>query len=162
MRKLIAGLAAAASLGLAACGSATVDNDNGAETSTSVASSERGVETESTSASASAENRAPAPALTATGRAPEDRGAEEISAIPSPEADASGRDADFIGALGDKNIDIAGVEEQLAAAAQRVCAEEEPITLNAIAGQLIEQGRTELDYEQLAQILVGKARSVYC
>ena len=165
MRKLIAGLAAAASLGLAACGSATVDNDNEAEAPTSVAPLERGSESESASASesesaeSSTKDSAPAPA---GDRAPEDRGAEEISEIPSPEADASAGDADFLGAVGERDIDAAGVETQLVSAAQRVCVEEEPITLNAIAGQLIEQGRTELDYEELTRFLADEARSAYC
>ncbi|MEX3558705.1 hypothetical protein [Corynebacterium sp. LK2522] len=165
MRKLIAGLAVAASLGLAACGSATVDNDNEAAGPTSVAPLERGSETESASASESesAESSSkPSAAAPAGDRAAEDRGAEEISEIPSPEADASAGDADFLRAVGERDIDAAGVETQLVSAAQRVCVEEEPITLNAIAGQLIEQGRTELDYEELTRFLTDEARSVYC
>lgn len=163
MRKLIAGLAAAASLGLAACGSATVDNDNEAEAPTSVAPLERGSESESASASESesAENSTKASAP-AGDRAPEDRGAEEISEIPSPEADSSAGDADFLGAASERDIDTAGVEAQLVSAAQRVCVEEEPITLNAISGQLIEQGRTDLDYEELTRFLADEARSAYC
>ena len=87
MRKLIAGLAGAASLGLAACGSATVDNDNGAEAPASVAPLERGSESESASASESESAESSTKASAPAGdRAPEDRGAEEISEIPSPEA----------------------------------------------------------------------------
>ncbi|WP_070768958.1 hypothetical protein [Corynebacterium sp. HMSC04H06] len=163
MRKLIAGLAAAASLGLAACGSATVDNDNEAEAPTSVAPLERGSESESASASESESAESSTTASAPAGdRAPEDRGAEEISEIPSPEEDSSAGDADFLGAAGERDIDTAGVEAQLVSAAQRVCVEEEPITLNAISGQLIEQGRTDLDYEELTRFLADEARSAYC
>ncbi|OFS21226.1 hypothetical protein HMPREF3067_06730 [Corynebacterium sp. HMSC04H06] len=160
---MIAGLAAAASLGLAACGSATVDNDNEAEAPTSVAPLERGSESESASASESESAESSTTASAPAGdRAPEDRGAEEISEIPSPEEDSSAGDADFLGAAGERDIDTAGVEAQLVSAAQRVCVEEEPITLNAISGQLIEQGRTDLDYEELTRFLADEARSAYC
>ena len=146
---------------LTGCGSATVEE--GEATETSVAPLERGSESESASASESesVENSTKASAP-AGDRAPEDRGAEEISEIPSPEADSSAGDADFLGAAGERDIDTAGVEAQLVSAAQRVCVEEEPITLNAISVQLIEQGRTDLDYEELTRFLADEARSAYC
>lgn len=139
---------------LSACGSATVDE--GEATETSVAPLERssaasGESSASKASESSATASGSAPAERAQGEEPEDRGAREISEIPSPEP-AQGPDQDFLAAVAEKGVNVDGVEDQLVGAAQASC-QGDAVTVPAVAGQLIEQGRTELSHEDVVQLL---------
>ena len=135
---------------LSACGSATVDE--GDATETSVAPLERSsVASGESSASKASESSASAPSERTSGEEPEDRGAREISEIPSP-APAQGPDQDFLSAVAEKGVNVDGVEDQLVGAAQASC-QGDAVTVPAVAGQLIEQGRTELSHEDVVQLI---------
>ena len=142
---------------LSACGSATVDE--GDATETSVAPLERSsVASGESSASKASESSASASAERTPGEEPEDRGAREISEIPTP-VPAQGPDQDFLAAVAEKGVDIDGVEDQLVGAAQASC-QGDAVTAPAVAGQLIEQGRTELSHEELVRLITEQGRKL--
>ncbi len=165
-RLLIAALAGA--LTLTACGGATVDNDTDTAT-TSVAPLERAPksstpeeekETESTRASESREQPRPAEP------APEDRAAREVDEVPDSSFPRTPEDVAFLGEISDEKIDVDGVEDQLIGTAATVCDDRDNELLNstlpAVAGQLVEQGRTDKSVEEVTDIIESAARSAYC
>lgn len=142
---------------LSACGSATVDE--GDATETSVAPLERSsVASGESSASKASESSASSSAERTPGEEPEDRGAREISEIPTP-APAQGPDQDFLAAVAEKGVNIDGVEDQLVGAAQASC-QGDAVTVPAVAGQLIEQGRTELSHEDVVQLITEQGNKL--
>ena len=143
MRKLVV-VGAALCLTLAGCGSATVDSEPSQETE--VAPLER-------------ESEAPTSAEETSSKSQEDRGAREISEIPTAELPES--EAKYLGRLKDAGVNVDGVEDQLLGAGQGACGEDE-ITIPAVAGQLIEQQRSDMDYEELTKLLQDNARSALC
>lgn len=146
---------------LSACGSATVDE--GDATETSVAPLERssaasGESSASKASESSASSSGSASAERTPGEEPEDRGAREISEIPSP-APAQGPDQDFLDAVAEKGVNVDGVEDQLVGAAQASC-QGDAVTVPAVAGQLIEQGRTELSHEDVVQLITEQGNKL--
>ena len=144
MRKLVV-VGAALCLGLAGCDSATVYSEPPQETE--VAPLER----ESEAPSSSSE--------TATSKSQEDRGAREISEIPS--AEVPEQDAKYLDKLKDAGVNVDGVEDQLLGAGKAACDENE-VTISAVAGQLIEQQRATQSFEELSQLIKDSARSGIC
>ena len=143
MRKLVV-VGAALCLTLAGCGSATVDSEPSQETE--VAPLER-------------ESEAPTSAEETSSKSQEDRGAREISEIPSAEVPES--DAKYLDKLKDAGVNVDGVEDQLLGAGKAACDENE-VTISAVAGQLIEQQRTTMGFEELSQLIKDSARSGIC
>ncbi|KHO30677.1 hypothetical protein [Corynebacterium minutissimum] len=160
-RVTAAALLAAGAL-LAGCGSATVDESEATETSVAPlersAGSSEGAESSSTSNSSAASSSDKASSGSGSSRGSgeetEDRGAREISEIPAP-APAEGPHQEFLAALSDGGVNTEGVEDQLVGAAQAAC-QGDTVTVPAVAGQLIEQGRSELSHEQLTQLISEK------
>ena len=142
---------------LSACGSATVDEGDATETSVAPLERSSAASGES-SASKASESSASAPSERTSGEEPEDRGAREISEIPSP-APAQGPDQDFLAAVAEKGVNIDGVEDQLVGAAQASC-QGDAVTVPAVAGQLIEQGRTELSHEDVVQLITEQGNKL--
>lgn len=142
---------------LSACGSATVDEGDATETSVAPLERSSAASGES-SASKASESSASAPAERTSGEEPEDRGAREISEIPTP-APAQGPDQDFLAAVAEKGVNIDGVEDQLVGAAQASC-QGDAVTVPAVAGQLIEQGRTELSHEDVVQLITEQGNKL--
>ncbi len=169
---LAAAVLAAAGL-LAACGSATVEQ----ETPTSIAPLETTAlsdapSSESAEASASASGAASASESSArASSAPEseaaavataqDEGARAISEAPAP-APLVDRDADYLAALTQSGINTEGVEDQLLGVGQNSCEGQDSVTIGAVAGQLIEQGRTQLPHEQVVALITNTAMAAYC
>ena len=143
MRKLVVA-GAALCLGLAGCDSATVDREPSQETE--VAPLER-------------ESYVPSSSESATSKSQEDRGAREISEIPSAEMPEP--DAKYLDKLKDGGVNVDGVEDQLLGAGKAACDENE-VTISAVAGQLIEQQRTTQSFEELSQLIKDSARSGIC
>ncbi|AJI79959.1 hypothetical protein CSING_12335 [Corynebacterium singulare] len=157
-----AALLAAGAL-LAGCGSATVDESEATETS--VAPLERSASASSAASGASSETSTSAsensPAGSSsrgTGDEPEDRGAREVSEIPAPAPD-EGPNQHFLAAISQGGVNTDGVEDQLIGAAQASC-QGDAVTVPAVAGQLIEQGRSELSHEQLTQLITEQGRAL--
>lgn len=143
MRKLVV-VGAALCLGLAGCDSATVDSEPPQETE--IAPLER-------------ESDAPSSSENSASKPQEDRGAREISEIPSAEVPEP--DAKYLDKLKDAGVNVDGVEDQLLGAGKAACDENE-VTISAVAGQLIEQQRTTQSFEELSQLIKDSARSGNC
>ena len=143
MRKLVV-VGAALCLGLAGCDSATVDSEPPQETE--VAPLER-------------ESDAPSSSENSASKSQEDRGAREISEIPSAEVPEP--DAKYLDKFKDAGVNVDGVEDQLLGAGKAACDENE-VTIAAVAGQLIEQQRTTMGFEELSQLIKDSARSGIC
>ncbi|MBS5996910.1 MAG: DUF732 domain-containing protein [Corynebacterium sp.] len=143
MRKLVV-VGAALCLGLAGCDSATVDSEPPQETE--IAPLER-------------ESDAPSSSENSASKSQEDRGAREISEIPSAEVPEP--DAKYLDKLKDAGVNVDGVEDQLLGAGKAACDENE-VTISAVAGQLIEQQRTTMGFEELSQLIKDSARSGIC
>lgn len=160
---LIAALAGA--LTLTACGEATVENDPA--TATSVAPLERAPKSASSEeGTATEETAGRPPAGRPAEPQPQDQGAREIDEIPEQETPRSPEDVAFLGALVDEDIDIEGVEDQLIGTASTVCVGSENVlteaTPPAVAGQLVEQGRTDLPVAEVAALIESAAKNAYC
>ncbi|AGF73617.1 DUF732 domain-containing protein [Corynebacterium halotolerans] len=150
---------------LTACGGATVENDPG--TDTSVAPLERAPQsTPAESDDESDDGGERPPAAPPASPQPQDQGAQEVSEVPTPQPERSGEDTAFLGGLSDGGIDVNGVEDQLIGAASTVCRAEESgigeVTVTAVAGQLVEQQRTELTAEDAVALIENEARAAYC
>lgn len=143
MRKLVV-MGAALCLGLAGCDSATVDSEPPQETE--IAPLER-------------ESDAPSSSENSASKSQEDRGAREISEIPSAEVPEP--DAKYLDKFKDAGVNVDGVEDQLLGAGKAACDENE-VTIAAVAGQLIEQQRTTMGFEELSQLIKDSARSGIC
>lgn len=160
----------AAALGLSACGSATVESENSPE-QTKVAPLERSSQPASASASASEsssqsadssdEKSSSESSAASASDEPEDRGAREISAIPSPSR-TQGPEQDFLAAVQKAGVKTEGAEDQIIGAGQAACNEGDAVTIPAVAGQLIEQGRAPLSHEELTAVLTDQARGTLC
>lgn len=65
-----------------------------------------------------------------------------------------------------KKVKVEGIEDQLIAAATEVCRANElgqkSFTVDAVAGQLIEQGRSSESPEALADAIAAAAKNAYC
>ena len=143
MRKLVV-VGAALCLGLAGCDSATVDSEPPQETE--IAPLER-------------ESDAPSSSENSASKSQEDRGAREISEIPTAELPES--EAKYLGRLKDAGVNVDGVEDQLLGAGKAAC-DENDVTLSAVAGQLVEQQRTTMDFEELSKLITDSARTGIC
>ena len=137
-------MGAALCLGLAGCDSATVDSEPPQETE--IAPLER-------------ESDAPSSSENSASKSQEDRGAREISEIPSAEVPEP--DAKYLDKFKDAGVNVDGVEDQLLGAGKAACDENE-VTISAVAGQLIEQQRTTMGFEELSQLIKDSARSGIC
>lgn len=172
LRHRLLGVVLAASLGLTACGGSTVTSEEVSEES-SVAPLERSTdkesetdsqESESTSRSSKKETDEPRAGGGAAAPAPKDQGAQEIDEIPRPEPEASGEEEKYLAALGEDGIETADYEDVLVSTAWTVCSEDEVAntTAAAVAGQLVAQGRTDLDEGAVTRAIETNAREIYC
>lgn len=151
-------------LTLSACGEATVEND---PTATSVAPLERAPrESTSETATESAKSTVPRQRPADPQPQPQDQGAREVDEIPAQEVPRSPEDVTFLGDLTDEDVDVEGVEDQLIGTAATVCGGGDndltTATLPAVAGQLVEQGRSDLPVDEVAALIESAARNAYC
>ena len=183
-RRRKASLVAALTTGalvLAACGSATVEDEapetlskSSTQTTKSTAASsttspgagkddkdgkdgKKSSEGSTTAKSGSGQNNAEPAPQTAGGR---DRGAQEIDEIPETNP-FEGENAAFLDDVRALGVDVAGVEGQVVSAGYLVCDEQTAI-LQAVAGQLIGQHRTDREFEDLVDKLTESARGRFC
>ena len=146
-------------LPLAACGgSATVSETDAPATptapATSAVTSATSAETSATSASAG--NPAPVPSA-----GPVDKPASAIESLPEQASHFSAEEQAYLDYLSENGLNVAGVEDQLTATGLNVCADD-LITRDAVAGQLVEQRRTDMDPDALGQLIVDAARANLC
>lgn len=155
MRNVAVALSLAlAGLTLAACGGTTVDSSDVTATPSAVTSSATSTASTTTSTKPS-EKRPEDDALENEGAASEVSDFPENTAKRPPEQEA------YLEALREGGVKIEGNEDQLLATAGTLCGGE-TITRDAVAGQLIEQQRTELDHEQLIKLIDDAAHANLC
>ena len=147
-------------LPLAACGgSATVSKTDETVTPTAPVTS-----TESSAASSVTETARdtstvnPAPAQSA---GPVDKPASAIESLPQQASHFSPEEQAYLDYLSENGLNVAGVEDQLTATGLNVCADD-LITRDAVAGQLVEQRRTDMAPDALGQLIVDAARANLC
>lgn len=171
-RLLVGALLASVGVTLAACGGGATVEDSG--TNTSIAPLTREAKSsESTSAKSSASETTSAQdsgsASNGGGRVEEpfkDGAGQEITAKPTPGESFSAKEKAFLDSLTKSGVNIAGVENQMIGAAGVVCQGNSqslsPATVQAVAGQLLEQQRSKLSFDELTKLIDSSARSAYC
>lgn len=167
-------ISAFAALGLVACGGdATVENDPATELSSvapltreSATTEEQSTESEGEESTGDSSTSSSAPAPAPAEPLPQDGPAEEIEEIPEQTIQRTPQEEDYLGQLSEGQIDTAEVEDQLLGAAATVCESVESgnpnVIVPAVAGQLIEQGKTELSAEEATALIESAAESAYC
>lgn len=165
MRKFAFCLATFASAAtLTACGGATVDSDDVTEsgaTSTTAAAS-----TGATDATATATTSASTATVTERSTSIregsyEDQPAREVDAPATMVPTYSPQEQAYLDHLKESGVNVDGIEDQLTATGATVCAND-PITRDAVAGQLVEQRRTDMDASAVAALLSDTARANLC
>ncbi|MHA2790000.1 hypothetical protein ACXZ66_12795 [Corynebacterium sp. S7] len=164
MRKLLVGaIAIAASVSLAACGGATVNSEDVTTSAEPPASSSAPAPSSSQSASptttdkASSTRQAPA---SSSGQ-PADIGAREVDEVPTQSVQYSPEEQAFLDEVTAGQVNVDSVQDQLIGTAQTICGGD-TVTRDAVAGQLIEQGRSDLTQQQLAKLLDDSAHAHLC
>ena len=182
----LAAVLASGALVLAACGSATVEDEEPetlskssttASESTAASSSKskdadkdskdgkdgksskESEKKDSGANTAGHSNAEPAPQAGGSGGS-RDRGAQEIDEIPDTN-NFEGDNAAFLDDVRALGVDVGGVEGQVISAGYLVCDDQTAI-LQAVAGQLIGQDRTDREFEDLADNLAESARKHFC
>lgn len=159
-RKFLSLLALGSACVLAACGSATVESKDGDGAGNS-APLERAEETKTSEAKddkkKEQDNSSSRPSEQA-----DDVGAREVDEVPAPQVVENEQDAEYLAAVGDGGIDIAGIEDQIIGAGLSACNPQDEVTVGAVAGQLIEQQRTKLEFDKIVQLIEDNAHSAYC
>ena len=100
----------------------------------------------------------PAPAQSA---GPVDKPASAIETLPEQASHFSAEEQAYLDYLSENGLNFAGVEDQLTATGHNVCADD-LITRDAVAGQLVEQRRTDMAPDALGQLIVDAARANLC
>ena len=163
MRAMALGVAALAVATLTACGGATVDS---ADVTASQSSESSGATGASTSESSSRTTATVTVTSTRSGAAgstapvAQDQPASAVDSIPRQTSRYSAGEQAFLDHLRD-GLNIDGVEDQLTATGASVCAND-TITRDAVAGQLVEQRRTDMNPEAVGQLLTDTARANLC
>ena len=163
MRKTaMAALLAAAGLTLAACGGATVDSDDVTETPAPAPSSSAEEQSmEESSTESSTESSSAAPAAPADDPAAGEGAASEVENTPDAAPMRPVEDEAFLEALRQGGVNVEGNEEQLVGTARTICGGS-TVTRDAVAGQLVEQQATDMNVEELSELIESAARDNLC
>ena len=151
---------AAAAVAVAACGGATVDSEDVTETPTVVSEAtetETESETETTETSAAASSSA----VSSQSKRADDQPAREVTDVPQQASAFSPQEEAYLATLRESGVNIDGIEDQLTATGATVCADN-LITRDAVAGQLVEQRRTDMDAASVAALISDTARANLC
>lgn len=148
---------------LTACGGATVDSDDVTETATTSATEAATSATESGTASATESataSSAAAPGSSSRNGAG-DQPAREVETVPTQVPSYAPEEQAFLDHLRQNGVNVDGLEDQLTATGFTVC-DDDTITRDAVAGQLVEQRRTDMDAGTVATLLSDTARANLC
>lgn len=136
-------------------GSATVDS---ADVTTTPATTTATATATTTATSATTATSKPS---TAAPAGPVDQPASEVDEIPAGGAHYTPQERAYLDHLRENGLNVEGVEDQLTATGLNVCADD-TITRDAVAGQLVEQRRTDMSPEVLGQLITDAARANLC
>lgn len=148
---------------LTACGGATVDSEDVTETATTSATETATSATESGTASATESataSSAAAPGSSSRNGAG-DQPAREVETVPTQVPSYAPEEQAFLDHLRQNGVNVDGLEDQLTATGFTVC-DDDTITRDAVAGQLVEQRRTDMDAGTVATLLSDTARANLC
>ncbi|MEZ2122569.1 MULTISPECIES: DUF732 domain-containing protein [unclassified Corynebacterium] len=181
MRRFIFPLFTIVAFVLAGCGGATSESDDVVEPSVTSSLPKASREDVSESASAEPSGRSEDPSLVSASPErreaapqpvvppipePRDGAAREIDKIPGLAQDRSAADLAYLKELREGGISVDGIEDQMIGAAAEVCRSAasgvDNYTLEAVAGQLIEQARASASVEVVADRIASAAKSAYC
>ncbi|WP_288832823.1 DUF732 domain-containing protein [uncultured Corynebacterium sp.] len=151
---------AASALILAACGEATVDSSDVTASSSSAAPTESTASSASATTSASSAPGSPQ-ASSASAATDGEQPAREISSVPDQASRYSPEEQKFLDEIRNKGVNVEGVEDQLTATGLSVC-DGTTFTRDAVAGQLVEQRRTNLDPAATATLIDDTAHAHLC
>ncbi|APT93398.1 hypothetical protein CPHO_11440 [Corynebacterium phocae] len=87
---------------------------------------------------------------------------EPVADAPAPAGTSAEAEDAYLDDLKEAGINVEGVEDQLIGAAQAECNAQDQVTVPAVAGQLIEQARTQLEHGQVVEAIAASARTHYC
>lgn len=148
---------------LTACGGATVDSEDVTETAATSATETANSATESGTASATESataSSAAAPGSSSRNGAG-DQPAREVETVPTQVPSYAPEEQAFLDHLRQNGVNVDGLEDQLTATGFTVC-DDDTITRDAVAGQLVEQRRTDMDAGTVATLLSDTARANLC
>lgn len=143
---------------LTACsGSTTVEGDDvtPAESVTSETSAAKDAGSEASTSESTRSSALPA------NTAPRDQPAQEVTVAPEQSSGFSPEEEAYLQQLSERGLNIEGVEDQLTATGRTVCADD-TVTRDAVAGQLVEQRRTDMDPAALGTLIADTARANLC
>lgn len=164
------GLAALAVATLAACGGATVDSADVTESQATQAAETAGAAAATEASTSESSSRSTATVTVTSTRAgaagpaapgTQDQPASAVDSIPQQASRYSAGEQAFLNHLRENGLNIDGVEDQLTVTGASVCAND-TITRDAVAGQLVEQRRTDMNPEAVGQLLTDTARANLC
>ncbi|OFL91108.1 hypothetical protein [Corynebacterium sp. HMSC055D05] len=141
---------------LTACGGATVDSEDVTETAATSATETATSATESGTASAT-ESATASSSRNGAG----DQPAREVETVPTQVPSYAPEEQAFLDHLRQNGVNVDGLEDQLTATGFTVC-DDDTITRDAVAGQLVEQRRTDMDAGTVATLLSDTARANLC
>ena len=141
---------------LTACGGATVDSEDVTETAATSATETATSATESGTASAT-ESATASSSRNGAG----DQPAREVETVPTQVPAYAPEEQAFLDHLRQNGVNVDGLEDQLTATGFTVC-DDDTITRDAVAGQLVEQRRTDMDAGTVATLLSDTARANLC
>ncbi|MBV7296066.1 DUF732 domain-containing protein [Corynebacterium sp. TAE3-ERU12] len=150
-------------LSVSACGGATVEDsevtDTEIVTTTSTTTKKKDDKDKKTEADSTR------PSKTKAGDPPiPDPGPTRIDEAPDNRMPLTEADEDYLLAITDFGVDISGTEDQLIAAGHAHCngTESDKAIVDAAAGQLVAQGRTEKKPEEVSAVIAKSADKAYC
>lgn len=155
---------ATAAVAVAACGGATVDSDDVTDTPTVASEAETESETETTETAETTEtSSAPSSSAVVSSQSKrvDDQPAREVTDVPQQASAFSPQEEAYLATLRESGVNVDGIEDQLTATGATVCADN-LITRDAVAGQLVEQRRTDMDAAGVAALISDTARANLC
>ena len=152
---------AATAVAVAACGGATVDSDDVTDTPTVASEAETESETETTETTETSEVPSSSAVVSSQSKRVDDQPAREVTDVPQQASAFSPQEEAYLATLRESGVNVDGIEDQLTATGATVCADN-LITRDAVAGQLVEQRRTDMDAAGVAALISDTARANLC
>ena len=152
---------AATAVAVAACGGATVDSDDVTDTPTVASEAETASETETTETTETSAAPSSSAVVSSQSKRVDDQPAREVTDVPQQASAFSPQEEAYLATLRESGVNVDGIEDQLTATGATVCADD-LITRDAVAGQLVEQRRTDMDAAGVAALISDTARANLC
>lgn len=152
---------AATAVAVAACGGATVDSDDVTDTPTVASEAETASETETTETTETSAAPSSSAVVSSQSKRVDDQPAREVTDVPQQASAFSPQEEAYLATLRESGVNVDGIEDQLTATGATVCADN-LITRDAVAGQLVEQRRTDMDAAGVAALISDTARANLC